>query len=172
MITFVVCVILAVGIYAIINSRKENPKEPETKSVNQQNNVKEKSEEDDDITVWGLLLTEKERETSNQYRELLMKYRSHLLKDEYVRPPESVIRELDKSMEKIPQLIYQHALVRHGILPSSDNLNDHKRIAQYVLDTFPDFVDLCMFKAESKEKIDRAVYELIMEITDVLKEIK
>ncbi|MDR2970341.1 MAG: hypothetical protein LBU83_00220 [Bacteroidales bacterium] len=172
MITFVVCVILAIGIYAIIKSREENSKETETKPVNQQSKVKEKSETENDINVWGVLLTEKERETSNQYRQLLMKYRSYLLKDEYVRPPESVVRELDKSMEKFPQLIYQHALLRYGILPSSDNLNDHRKVAQYVLDTFPDFVDLCMFNAESQEKIDKAVYELIMEIVEVLKEIE
>jgi hypothetical protein len=58
------------------------------------------------------------------------------------------------------------------MLPSSDNLKDHLKITQHVLDIFPDFVDMCMFSAESKEKIDKAVYELIMEIVETLKEIK
>jgi len=173
MATFIICVIIAIAIYGIFKKTgKFNPEEPEAKSVNKQDNDGEKNEAENDITLWGLGLTEKERETSNQYRQLLMKYRTILLKDEYVRPPESVIRELDKSMEKIRQLIYQHAFVRHGVLPSSDNLKKHLKITQHLIDVFPDFVDLCMFNAESKEKIDKAVYELIMEIVEALKEIE
>jgi len=128
------------------------------------------------------LLTEEEKETSDNYCEFLL----YIAGEIAVRGiDEQIERECHKECMKMPRLIYSHAcnrlgiepwskadMITKGLLENTFKALDHAPIIQSLQASFPQLMMAHLQAAEDKETIDWAINKLIIRTAEGLKRIK